>query len=517
MVRQGPRRGPKRRHPPPRELRGHRAPWRRARARGRRSPGEVVDPADALRGRVLRLPHAGAVSRERPGHPRPGPPGVRAVALLGALGGLQGGDRRRRRGRHRRGAPRPGRDRGSGIHLRGPSLGGPPAARTPAALHARRGARDRVRAPRSGPSLCRGQRPEPDHGPDAGRVARDRVGGQGVLRPSPGAGRPLARRRGPPAPRDPAPQARHALPARAGDRPGVRAGARRDPRRRGEAGLPRAAPPRGALRAPGPAPHRRQARRRRPGAGAGRRRAGCRRGRPRRRPPPRAAGLARLGPRPGGGDRGGARAAGVAHPGPPAVLLLGVPPQPLDRRARGVHGRGRDRVPRPRHEHGPERVRDHPDGGRGGPVGGSRAVRRRAAPLPAARGWDVLPFRVARDPPGGGRGHQRHLQDPLQLGRRDDGRPGRGGRGAGAGPHAPAGCRGRAADPGADRRAWQVPAGRALGAGRGGLEPGPSRRGPADPSRGPGRDGARVRPALRGGEAAAPEARASSPIRRSAS
>ena len=103
VVRQGARCRPERRHPSPRELRGHRTARRRARAGRRRSAGQVVDPAHPFRGRVLRLPDAGALPRKRPGHPRPRAPRLRAVALLRALGGLQGRDRRGRRRGHRGG------------------------------------------------------------------------------------------------------------------------------------------------------------------------------------------------------------------------------------------------------------------------------------------------------------------------------------------------------------------------------------------------------------------------------
>ena len=53
----------------------------------------------------------------------------------------------------------------------------------------------------------------------------------------------------------------------------------------------------------------------------------------------------------------------------PAVLLLGVPAQPLDRRARGLDGGRRDRLSRPRHEHGPERRSGSPRWGARAPSG----------------------------------------------------------------------------------------------------------------------------------------------------
>src|SRR5207249_3976496 len=82
--------------------------------------------------------------------------------------------------------------------------------------------------------------------------------------------------------------------------------------------------------------------------------------------------------------RGRARAtgAGDAQPGPPAVLLLRVSPQPFDGRSRGIACLRRHRLPRARPEHGPSGRRHHPDGRGRGPVGRSRALHRHAAPLP---------------------------------------------------------------------------------------------------------------------------------------
>ena len=253
---------------------------------------------------------------KRPGHPRPRPPGVRAVALFGAVGGLQGGDRRRRRCRHRGGASRPGLDRGSRIHLRGPSVGrraSRPGLLPPYTLDVEReivyGRLEAARAFAAANGLNRITVPTRDAwlgivaagkayydlrqaladlGLDDAALRRHgiRLLKLGMLFPlERGIVREFARgleellvveekrgflelllR-----------EALYELP----DRPRI-VGKRDDAR---------------------------------PGAGAGRRRAGRRRGRPRRRPAPRRPGRPRLGPGASGGHRGGARAAGVAHPG----------------------------------------------------------------------------------------------------------------------------------------------------------------------------------------------------------
>ena len=79
---------------------------RRAGAGRRRSALEVLDAADPLRGRVLRRAVPGALPGQRAGDPGPRPARLRAVALLRALGRLQDRHQRRRRDRHRRGRAR---------------------------------------------------------------------------------------------------------------------------------------------------------------------------------------------------------------------------------------------------------------------------------------------------------------------------------------------------------------------------------------------------------------------------
>ena len=129
LVRQGPRRRPHRRHLQARELRRRRPARRRAGAGRRRSALEVLDAADALRGRLLRRAVPGAVPGQRAGDPRPRAARLRAVALLGAVGRLQDRDERRRRDRHRRGRPRPHRDRRPRLPVRGQAVAATPRTR----------------------------------------------------------------------------------------------------------------------------------------------------------------------------------------------------------------------------------------------------------------------------------------------------------------------------------------------------------------------------------------------------
>src|SRR5256712_8287984 len=117
------------------------------------------------------------------------------------------------------------------------------------------------------------------------------------------------------------------------------------------------------------------------------------------------------------------------------------------------------------------------------------------AELDADRIAQILATRVER---------QHHLQDPLQLGGGDDGRPGRGRRDAGAGADALARGRRRQAHHRDDRRARQVPEGHRVGRRSRSLAPRPARRVPATAARHFRRDSAGVRPALRRREAPAP-------------
>ena len=273
----------------------------------------------------------------------------------GLLGRLQDRHQRRRRDRHRRGGTRPRRDRPIPAsrydgqpwrHTQNPMLLPPFGLETEREIYY--GRLEAAKAFAAANGLNRITRPH------ARRLARHRR--RPARRTTTCARRSrelglddaaLRALRHPPAP------GRHALPAGAGDRARVRARARGDPRRRGEARVRRAVHARRPLqRARAPA-RRRQARRAGPAAGARRRRA-------RRRPH-----------RPDRGQRGwssGSRssrsrrgwrcwrrcASGPAplDAGPPAVLLLGLPAQPLDGGARGLDGRGRHRLPRHGAHHG---------------------------------------------------------------------------------------------------------------------------------------------------------------------
>ena len=130
------------------------------------------------------------------------------------------------------------------------------------------------------------------------------------------------------------------------------------------------------------------------------------------------------------GGKGGAPAARTAPAhGADAVLLLRLPPQPLRQGPRGLPGGRGHRLSR--HGRSDEArtsghvARPDPDGGRGRAVGGHGAVQRREPHLPESGRRHVLPLRQ----PGRAGGRlfrgQHHLQDPLQLGRGHDRRPGR--------------------------------------------------------------------------------------------
>ncbi len=103
----------------------------------------------------------------------------------------------------------------------------------------------------------------------------------------------------------------------------------------------------------------------------------------------------------------------IAGPGRHAhsLLLLGLPAQPLDRRARWLAGGRRDRLPRPGPLDGPQHAGPGAYGRRGRAVGRHRALHRDAAPVPEHRRRHLLPLRLAGRPPGDRRRHQHHLQD----------------------------------------------------------------------------------------------------------
>ena len=254
---------------------------------------------------------------------------------------------------------------------------------------------------------------------------------------APGAARPRPRRRGARAARHPPPQARHALPARAGHRPRVRPRPRGDPRRRGEAPLPRAARQRRALR--------RSPTRRASSASATRRarpllpadgELDADRDRARRSPRASSAGSRDRVRR----ARACARLERAARRGRAPLPTLARTPYfcsgcPHNRSTvvpGGLAGRRRHRLP-----HAWCCSTD-------GHAARSPASRRWAARARSGSAWRRSPTTphlfqnigdgtffhsgLARHPQRGRRRRQHHLQDPLQRRGRDDRRPGRRGR-----------------------------------------------------------------------------------------
>ena len=108
-----------------------------------------------------------------------------------------------------------------------------------------------------------------------------------------------------------------------------------------------------------------------------------------------------------------------AHP----VLLLRLPAQHVDQRARGQPRHRRHRLPRDGDLDGPPHVDVHAHGRRRRAVDRPGAVHRREAHLREPGRRHLLPQRQPRDPRGGRRQGQHHLQDPLQRRGRDDRRP----------------------------------------------------------------------------------------------
>ena len=218
---------------------------RRARAGGDDPLSKSSTLPSALRGRALRRAHAGALPRQRAGDPRPRActgfdalartpgcgSGVKIVTnVADEIGTAEVGPERVEPGRSRRSscdgqpcaAPRSTR-----------TCSRPTASTWSATIH--------DGAPRGGPALRRTRTGSTgSRSPDAGRVARHRRRRQDLLRGAPGARRAGAgRRRAAPLRRPPA-QDRHAVPAGAAIVREFARGLRGDPRRRGEARLPRA-------------------------------------------------------------------------------------------------------------------------------------------------------------------------------------------------------------------------------------------------------------------------------------
>ena len=302
------------------------------------------------------------------------------------------------------------------------------------------------------------------------------------------------------------PQDGDALADGAAHHPRVRPRARGDPGRRGEARIPRAVRQGRAVRLARAPARRRQVRRGRAPAARHRGRARLGPDRAGHRQAPRAQGSdrARRGAHPA--PRRDEAAPQALHDRPHGVLLLGLPAQPLDGRARGQRRRRGHRLSRHGHGHGSRDHRRHPHGRRGRAVGGRRALHGDAAPLPEHRRRDVLSLGGPRAQLRGGVRRQYHLQDPLQLGGGHDRRPDRGG--GARHPAADAAPRGRGgqADHPHHRRSRQVQ-GRRARREHASVAPRPPHRGPVGAGLRPRRHRAPARPAVRRGEAAAAQAR----------
>ena len=105
------------------------------------------------------------------------------------------------------------------------------------------------------------------------------------------------------------------------------------------------------------------------------------------------------------------------------VLLLGLPAQHVDQRARRQPRDRGHRLPRDGDLDGPQDVDVHAHGRRRRAVDRPGAVHRREAHLREPRRRHLLPQRHPRDSRGGRGQGQHHLQDPLQRRGRDDRRP----------------------------------------------------------------------------------------------
>ena len=103
-----------------------------------------------------------------------------------------------------------------------------------------------------------------------------------------------------------------------------------------------------------------------------------------------------------------------------SVFLLGLPAQHVDQRARRQPVDRGHRLPRDGDLDGPQDVDVHAHGRRRRAVDRPGAVHRREAHLREPRRRHLLPQRQPRDPRGGRRQGQHHVQDPLQRRRRDD-------------------------------------------------------------------------------------------------
>ncbi len=112
----------------------------------------------------------------------------------------------------------------------------------------------------------------------------------------------------------------------------------------------------------------------------------------------------------------------------PAALLLGLPAQHLDPRARRQPRDGRHRLSLHGGLDGPRHRDLHADGRRGRDLDRSGAVHRDQARVPEYRRRHLCPLGHSGDSRRGRRRRQHHLQDPLQRRRGDDRRAGRRGQ-----------------------------------------------------------------------------------------
>ena len=227
VVRQGPGCRPHRRHLQARQLRRRRPERRCAGPRRRRPAVEVLDaarPTPRSPSTTRSVPRA--LPGQRPGDPRPRPPGLRAVALLRPLGRLQDRHQRRRRDRHRRGRAGP-RERSSipASLRRARPWRHTPEPDAAAALRPRDGARDPLRPPGGG------ARPSPPRN-GLNRITARHARARGSASSPPARPTTTCARRSASSgcddaalrqPRHPAPEDRHALPDGARHRPRVRA------------------------------------------------------------------------------------------------------------------------------------------------------------------------------------------------------------------------------------------------------------------------------------------------------
>ena len=368
-----------------------------------------------------------------------------------------------------------------------------------------------------GARLLPRQQPEPHRHRQPAAAARDHHLGQGVHGRAPGARGPRHRRPARRRDRDPPLQGGHDLAARVRGRAALRAGTGGDPRRRGEAPVPRVPAEGGALQlARGrPAAGHRQVRREgrmgaapRPVAAARRRRAVAGDRREGDRGADRA--LPHLGPHQGAarfsrGKGEGAREA-ARHRAARALLLLRLSAQHLDARARGQPRDRRHRLPLHGGVDGPQHRDLQPHGRRRRVVDRPGAVHRGGAHLRQPRRRDLLPLGSARDPRRGRGEGADHLQDSLQRRGRDDRRAAFRRPAQRADDRRPGCGRRRREDRDRHRRAGEVPGRHAQGR-RAGAASRRSRPGAARAARVPRRVGARLRPDLRGGEAPPPQAR----------